>query len=97
MRGREQIFTRELLAPIIVIIGGNRRGLRAMREQFNVRFEGVNRTWEGALKPCDVYFWPFGGHAEKTQSMSLLGVKRTWIDAPHMSAFDPKRTFELYP
>jgi hypothetical protein len=25
MRGREQIFTRELLAPIIVIIGGNRR------------------------------------------------------------------------
>ncbi|MGC2686044.1 MAG: hypothetical protein WA375_00335, partial [Pseudolabrys sp.] len=41
----------------------------------------------------NVRFRPFGGHAEKTQSMSLLGVKRTWIDAPHMSAFDPKRTF----
>src|SRR5262245_9882987 len=24
--------------------------------------------------------------------MSLLGVKRTWAFAPHMSAFDPKRT-----
>jgi len=24
---------------------------------------------------------------------SLLGVKRTWAVAPHMSAFDPKRTF----
>src|SRR6516164_6151454 len=23
----------------------------------------------------------------------LLGVKRTWGSAPHMSAFDPKRTF----
>jgi hypothetical protein len=29
----------------------------------------------------------------KTQSMSLLGVKRTQVDAPQMSAFDPKRTF----
>jgi len=25
-------------------------------------------------------------------SRSLLGVKRTWHFAPHMSAFDPKRT-----
>src|SRR5262245_23750934 len=32
------------------------------------------------------------GHAEKTQSMSLFGVKRTCRIAPHMSAFDPKRT-----
>src|SRR5215475_9313368 len=28
----------------------------------------------------------------KTQSMSLLGVKRTYPFALHMSAFDPKRT-----
>ena len=28
----------------------------------------------------------------KTQSMSLLGVKRTWLVALHMSAYDPKRT-----
>ena len=28
----------------------------------------------------------------KTQSMSLLGVKRTWVAALNMSAFDPKRT-----
>jgi hypothetical protein len=27
-----------------------------------------------------------------TQSVSLLRVKRTWVDALHMSAFDPKRT-----
>jgi hypothetical protein len=25
-------------------------------------------------------------------AMSLLGVMRTWLCAPHMSAFDPKRT-----
>jgi len=30
--------------------------------------------------------------SRKTQSMSLLGVKRTFGFAPHMSAFDPKRT-----
>src|SRR5215831_4122314 len=29
----------------------------------------------------------------KTQSMSLLGAKRTWARALHMSAFDPKRTW----
>src|SRR5262249_22959550 len=28
----------------------------------------------------------------KTQSKSLLGVKRTWLFALHMSACDPKRT-----
>jgi hypothetical protein len=32
----------------------------------------------------------------KTQSMSLLGVKRTWIDALQMSAPDPKRTLVLW-
>jgi hypothetical protein len=25
--------------------------------------------------------------------MSLSGVKRTWVGAPQMSAYDPKRTF----
>src|SRR5262245_50684565 len=29
----------------------------------------------------------------KTQSMSLSGVKRTWLWMSFMSAFDPKRTF----
>jgi hypothetical protein len=38
----------------------------------------------------------FGGKADMTLcenplSRSLLGVKRTWVGAPHMSAFDPKR------
>jgi hypothetical protein len=28
---------------------------------------------------------------------SLLGVKRTWPFALHMSAFDPKRTFQSHP
>jgi hypothetical protein len=32
---------------------------------------------------------PFAGNA---LSRSLLGVKRTWLVAAHMSAFDPKRT-----
>jgi len=30
--------------------------------------------------------------SRKTQSMSLLGIKRTWAGALQMSAFDPKRT-----
>src|SRR5262245_51393392 len=30
---------------------------------------------------------------KKTQSMSLLGAKRTWTAAVQMSASDPKRTF----
>src|SRR5262249_46876686 len=39
----------------------------------------------------------FGGKADMTGcgcllSRSLLGVKRTWLIAAHMSAFDPKRT-----
>src|SRR5262249_40877085 len=35
-------------------------------------------------------------HPEKTQSMSLLGVKRTCRFALHMSAFDPKRTLGVF-
>jgi len=27
----------------------------------------------------------------------LLGVKRTWLVAVHMSAFDPKRTYLVAP
>jgi hypothetical protein len=34
--------------------------------------------------------------AIRTQSMSLLGVKRTCPFALHMSAFDPKRTSSLF-
>jgi hypothetical protein len=39
----------------------------------------------------------FGGNADMTLrgnplSRSLSGVKRTWVDALQMSAFDPKRT-----
>jgi hypothetical protein len=42
----------------------------------------------------------FGGKADITFCgnpllRSLLGVKRTWLGAPHMSAFDPKRTWQL--
>src|SRR5262245_60705766 len=43
----------------------------------------------------------FGGKADMTFCAcpllrSLLGVKRTWPVALHMSAFDPKRTFVQY-
>jgi hypothetical protein len=43
-----------------------------------------------------------GGKADMTKRKypllrSLLGVKRTLRFAPQMSAFDPKRTFELDP
>src|SRR5262245_44641397 len=30
-------------------------------------------------------------------SRSLSGVKQTWVGAPHMSAFDPKRTWDHRP
>src|SRR5690348_4440869 len=33
-------------------------------------------------------------HGRVTQPVSLLGVKRTWRFAMHMSAYDPKRTME---
>jgi hypothetical protein len=36
--------------------------------------------------------WPVAGIP---LSRSLLGVKRTWAVALHMSAYDPKRTLEL--
>src|SRR5215831_1484467 len=43
----------------------------------------------------------FGGKADMTFCgclllRSLLGVKRTWARAVHMSAFDPKRTKYLF-
>src|SRR5262245_2836833 len=43
-----------------------------------------------------------GGKADMTVcgsplSRSLLGVKRTWVGALHMSAFDPKRTLLFAP
>ena len=54
---------------------------------------------------CLVYFFALGrqksrkcpllaqsGHAELHRTCPLSGVKRTWTCAPHMSAFDPKRT-----
>src|SRR5262249_45051817 len=45
----------------------------------------------------NVRFWP-KADMPKTQSMSLLGVKRTWPIAVQMSANDPKRTLEgAYP
>ena len=28
--------------------------------------------------------------------MSAIGTKRTWVSAPHMSAFDPKRTWAVH-
>src|SRR5215467_14591214 len=43
----------------------------------------------------------FGGKADMTLCgnpllRSLLGVKRTWPFAPHMSAYDPKRTLHSH-
>src|SRR5262245_60930962 len=42
----------------------------------------------------------YGGKADMTvcgspPSRSVFGVRRTWRFAPHMSAFDPKRTLGL--
>src|SRR5262245_59171926 len=42
--------------------------------------------------PCANHLSAFGEKRtdRRTQSMSQLGVKRTWLVAAHMSAFDPK-------
>ena len=40
--------------------------------------------------------WPLlaqSGHPTLRRTCPLLGVKRTWPAALHMSAYDPKRTF----
>jgi len=44
-----------------------------------------------------VRYWPKAdmGYCGSPLLRSLLGVKRTWAVAPHMSAFDPKRTSRL--
>ena len=43
----------------------------------------------------------FGGKADMAFCggpllRSLLGIKRTWLVAAHMSAFDPKRTWQCF-
>ena len=53
---------------------------------------GPKQKWAGAL-----HMSAFGTKADMTVcenplSWSLLGAKRTCLIAPHMSAFDPKRT-----
>jgi hypothetical protein len=58
----------------------------------NVRF------WPKAdMSQCTAHMSAFRGKADMTLcgnplSRSLSGVKRTWVGALHMSAFDPKRT-----
>src|SRR5262249_39417233 len=56
------------------------------------RIDGCFRSHRQVVndKP-DVCFWS-KQTVRKTQSMSLLGVKRTWPIAVHMSAYGPKRT-----
>jgi hypothetical protein len=46
------------------------------------------------IRIADVRYWP-KQTCLKTQSMSLLGVKRTSVFAVRTSAFDPKRTSML--
>src|ERR1700745_1137188 len=36
------------------------------------------------------------GHRNSLRPCPLLGVKRTWISTTPRSAFDPKRTFQLF-
>jgi hypothetical protein len=49
--------------------------------------------------PSAMHMSAFGGKADiilcrNPLSLSLLSVKRIWLVAPHMSTFDPKRTFD---
>jgi hypothetical protein len=52
-------------------------------------------------RPCAPHVSAFEGKADMTFCggpllRSLLGVKRTWLVAAHMSAFDPKRTSAVH-
>ena len=54
-------------------------------------------TWHLRTCVAALHESAFGGKADMTigtcpLSRSLLGVKRTWPVAAHMSAYDPKRT-----
>jgi len=61
---------------------------------------GDVRFWPKADMSSALQESAFGGKADMTigtcpLSRSLLAVKRNSLIAPYMSAFDPKRTFEL--
>ena len=53
----------------------------------------------GALPPAP-HMSAFGSKADMTRGQMsafavAIGVKRTWVGALHMSASDPKRTFDV--
>src|SRR5262245_25654163 len=47
----------------------------------------------GGVEPCPLLAQ--SGHSLVHCTCPLSGVKRTWVSAVHMSAFDPKRTSSL--
>ena len=58
---------------------------------------GDVRLWpkaEMSLCTAHVRFWGQSGHGflREVAFVVLSGAKRTYLFAPHMSAFDPKRT-----
>jgi hypothetical protein len=83
--------------------GGHRRETAAPISAASLRDgEGVKLTTQSLNSlPVRTFLGYRGGafaapksrHGERTQSVSLLGVKRTCLFAPHMSANDPKRTY----
>src|SRR5690242_15193941 len=64
---------------------------RAIPEMMALTVSEAGR--EPARQTTDVG-WPVAD-MPKTQSVSLLGVKRTWPIAVQMSAYDPKRTSQI--
>src|SRR5262245_57793154 len=69
-----------LLAMFVVDLFKSRR----RREADNLFLRHQLNMHESAIGPKQTW--------RKTQSMSLLGVKRTCLSAAQVSAFDPKRT-----
>jgi hypothetical protein len=51
---------------------------------------------ETALGRPECPLLALSGHAEHTAECPLSGVKRTWVGALQMSAFDPKRTLAVH-
>jgi hypothetical protein len=62
------------------------------RPQHGVK-EMASLNWcRGAPSSARARFWHKAGLPGAVSQCPLSGVKRTWVDALHMSAYDPKRT-----
>src|SRR5262245_56528889 len=77
----------------LAVLGRNALGEPGDCDQARLIGSGSNNA---KCQGCQCLLLAQSGHSTMSHLLSLLGVKRTWASAPHMSAFDPKRTFDPF-